>query len=95
MTPRFPGRRVATTLKVGGLVVGYAEVPELVVGLTLRDDVEVNAFHIGGQVECLRDLVGGGVERACVTAVRSRNDDVGRNRSAVARRRIDSSAALA
>ncbi len=50
--------------------------------LVLRDDVEIDIFNICGQVEGLRDLVGGGVEGSGVSAgaVDGNNDvrDTGR-----------------
>ena len=78
-------RRVAAALKVGRFIARHAEVPELVVRLALRDDVEVHPLDVARQIEGPRDLVGRRVERAGVASgAVDRHDDIGRTRSGMA-----------
>src|ERR1700733_5220156 len=49
---------IAATLKVGSLIIGHTEIPELVIRLALRNHVKIDALGIGREAECLSNLIG-------------------------------------
>ena len=77
---------VAAALERAGLVVGHAEVPELIVDLALGNYVEINLLYVAWQIDGLADLVSCGVERGRVAAGADTYDDVRRSRSEGERR---------
>jgi hypothetical protein len=48
---------IVATLKGSNLIIGHAEIPELIIRLVLRNHVKIDALGIARQAECLRRLI--------------------------------------
>src|SRR5271167_1837327 len=73
----------AAIVKLTRNIVGRAGVPELIVALTLREDVKIDAFYVGRQREGCRELVAGRIQRdrsACGTSRHGQHDVRSRRR---------------
>src|ERR1700761_1758913 len=72
---------VAAALERAGLVVGYAEVPELIADLALGEYVEIDLLYVARQIDGLANMVGCGVKRGGIAAGAETYDDVRCDRS--------------